>query len=142
LANCRVLSRVVLNRSTEFEEDYDGNEHGTVFGGCIGLIKLAAAAGFSPPEARIQFPNPGFGCNPPYSLDVQAFLLSRFDQRDVVLVALMRFAKVVDTHEGSEVRKFENARSGYSDAFTGGLLQCGLTGGGPKGVLGVILSYV
>ena len=33
-------------------------------------------------------------------------------------------------------------RSAYAAKFAGGVLQCGLIGGGPKGVLGVILSYV
>jgi len=41
-----------------------------------------------------------------------------------------------------EVRKLKNAGSAYATKFAGGLLQCALTGGGPKGVLGVILSYV
>jgi len=58
----------------------------------------------------------------------------------------------VNKFEGSEVNKFEagkkklgRVREGVfakTRLTPGGLLQCALIGGGPKGVLGVILSYV
>jgi len=37
-----------------------------------------------------------------------------------------------------EFDKFENTRTPYADEFEGGLLQCGLIGGGLKGLQGVI----
>jgi len=58
-----------------------------------------------------------------------------------MLLAYLRFSDAVNTSSGSEVQKFKNARSAYATKFAGGVLQCGLIGGGPKGVLGVILSY-
>ena len=63
-------------------------------------------------------------------------------KRSPVLLAYLCFTESVNSSSGSEVRKFEKARSAYATKFAGGLLQCGLIGGGPKGVLGVILSYV
>ena len=59
-----------------------------------------------------------------------------------MLLTYLRFSEKVNSSKGSEVRKFEKARSAYATKFAGGVLQCGLIGGGPKGVLGVILSYV
>ena len=62
-------------------------------------------------------------------------------RRFAVLLAYLRFSEKVNSAKGGEVRKLEKARSTYVK-FAGGVLQCGLTGGGSKGVLGVILSYV
>ena len=69
-------------------------------------------------------------------------LLEDYEKRFPVLLAYLHFSEKVNTSSGSEVRKFEMARSAYATKFAGGVLQCGLIGGGPKGVLGVILSYV
>ena len=63
-------------------------------------------------------------------------------KRSPVLLAYLRFSDAVNTASGSEVRKFEKARSAYATKFAGGLLQCDLIGGSPKGVLGVIRSYL
>ena len=73
---------------------------------------------------------------------IKIALLDSYVKRSPVLLAYLRFSDAVNTSSGSEVRKFEKARSSYTTKFAGGLLQCGLIGGGPKGVLGVILSYV
>jgi len=69
-------------------------------------------------------------------------LLEQYTSKFAVLLAYLRFSEAVNTASGNEVRKFEKARSAYATKFAGGLLQCGLTGGGPQGVLGVILGYV
>jgi len=63
-------------------------------------------------------------------------------KRSPILLAYLRFSEAVNTSKGSEKQKFKKARSAYATKFAGGVLQCGLIGGGPKGVLGVILSYV
>jgi len=55
------------------------------------------------------------------------------ERRFAVLLAYLRFSDSVNTSSGSEVRKFEKAHSAYATKFAGG---------GPKGVLGEILSYV
>jgi len=68
--------------------------------------------------------------------------LQRFESRSPVLLAYLRFSEKVNSSKGSEVRKFEKARSAYATKFAGGVLQCGLIGGGPKGILGKILSYL
>ena len=73
---------------------------------------------------------------------VKIALLDSYRWRSPVLLAYLRFSEAVNTTSVSEVRKFEKARSAYATKFAGGLLQCGLIGGGPQGVLGVILSYV
>ena len=66
-------------------------------------------------------------------------LLDSYERRSPVLLAYLRFSDAVHkSEEVEEVNKFEKART----KFAGGLLQCGLIGGGPKGVLGEILSYV
>jgi len=111
------------------------------FCGCNRLIELAAAAGF---------PSNTFGNHPDFGrvkfgAGVVPYLNDRFEnyeRRIPVLLAYLRFSDAVHTSRGSEVRKFEKARSAYATKFVGGVLQCGLIGGGPKGVLGVILSYV
>jgi len=69
-------------------------------------------------------------------------LLDSYSWRSPVLLAYLRFSEKVNSSKGSEVRKFEKARSAYATKFAGGLLQCGVVGGRPKGVLGEILSYV
>ena len=90
-----------------------------------------------------------------------ALLEKYYDRKLLVLLAYLRFSEAVNTFDGSEVAKFENAKIPFErvfvekrcDGFTttkiltsnrgaGELLQCALIGGGPKGVLGVILSYV
>ena len=70
-------------------------------------------------------------------------LLDSYVRRSPVLLTYLRFSDAVhSSEEVEEVNKFEKARSAYTTKFTGGVLQCGLIGGGPKGVLGVILSYL
>jgi len=69
-------------------------------------------------------------------------LLDSYMKGSPVLLAYLRFAEAVNTSSGSEIRKFEKARAAYATKFAGGVLQCGLIGGGPQGVLGVILSYM
>jgi len=73
---------------------------------------------------------------------IKIALLDSYRWRSPVLLAYLRFSDAVNTSRGSEVRKFEKARSAYATKFAGGVLQCGLIGGGPKGVLGLTLSYV
>ena len=73
---------------------------------------------------------------------IKIVLLDSYVRRSPVLLTYLRFSDAVHKFEGSEVAKFTNARNAYVTRFAGGLLQCGLIGGGPKGVLGVILSYV
>ena len=73
---------------------------------------------------------------------IKIALLDSYEKRSPVLLAYLRFSEAVNSANGSEVRKFEKARAAYATKFAGGVLQCGLIGGGPKGVLGIILSYV
>jgi len=73
---------------------------------------------------------------------IKIALLDSYEKRSLVLLAYLRFSDAVNSASGSEVQKFEKARSAYATKFAGGVLQFGLIGGGPKGVLGVILSYV
>jgi len=73
---------------------------------------------------------------------IKIALFDSYVKRSPVLLAYLRFSDAVDTSSGSEVRKFKKARSAYATKFAGGVLQCGLIGGGPKGVLGEILSYL
>ena len=77
---------------------------------------------------------------------VVPYLINRFEsyeRRSPVLLAYLRFSDaVLSSEEVEEVKKFAKARSAYATKFAGGLLQCSLIGGGPKGVLGEILSYV
>ena len=73
---------------------------------------------------------------------IKIALIDSYEKRSPVLLAYLRFSEKVNSFSGSEVLKFEKARSAYATKFAGGLLQCGLIGGGPKVVLGVILSYV
>ena len=72
---------------------------------------------------------------------IKIALLDSYVKRSPVMLAYLRFSDAVNTSKGSEVQKFEKAaRSAYATKFAGGVLQCGLIGGGQKGVLGEILS--
>ena len=73
---------------------------------------------------------------------IKIALLDSYVKRSPVLLAYLRFSESVNSASGSEVLKFEKARSAYATKFAGGVLQCGLICGGPKWVLGVILGYV
>jgi len=73
---------------------------------------------------------------------IKIALLESYEKRSPVLLAYPRFSEKVNSSKGSEVRKFKKARSAYATKFAGFVVQCGLIGGGPKGVLGVVLSYV
>jgi len=83
---------------------------------------------------------------------IKIALLESYERRSPVLLAYLRFSEFVNNFEGTEVDKLKAAKKKLGRArggvfaktrlTPGGLLQCGLIGGGPKGVLGVILSYV
>jgi len=73
---------------------------------------------------------------------IQIALLDSYVKRSPVLLAYLRFSEIVNSSSGSEVQKFKKARAAYATKFAGGVLYCGLIGGGPKGILGVILSYL
>jgi len=74
---------------------------------------------------------------------IKIALLDSYVKRSPVLLAYLRFSETVhESLETDEVDKFKNARSAYATKFAGGIFQCGLIRGGPKGVLGVILSFV
>jgi len=77
---------------------------------------------------------------------VAPYLIHQFEsyeRRSPVLLANLRFSDAVhSSEEVEEVKKFAKARSAYATKLASGLLQCGLIGGGPKGVLGIILSFV
>jgi len=131
------------------------------FGGCNRLIELTDAAGFP------SIPGTGFDgvvCNK--GDGVVPYLLDRFERSErkgYVLVALMRFNEVVHTHEGSEEdkvaaakklhpevrkgkkRKNTSTKTDYNkdEILAGAMLhKMGLEGGGVKGMLGEILSFV
>jgi len=48
--------------------------------------------------------------------------LESYERRSPVLLAYLRFSDAVNTSSGSEVRRFEKARSAYATKFGGGLL--------------------
>ena len=74
---------------------------------------------------------------------IKIALLDSYRWRSPVLLAYLRFSDAVhSSEEVEEVKKFEKAHSAYATKFAGGLLQCALIGGGPKGVLGAILGYL
>jgi len=152
-SKCTSLKRVVYNKSLktigelsfqhspkleDFQLTSSSISSGNVpFAGCDRLIEIAVAAGFpSNTFSTIggeQY-NHGDGVVP--------YLRKRAERKGIILLAHLRFSAAVHEYEGSEVEKFDNARNAYADKFAGGLLQYSLIGGGPKGVLGEILSYV
>ena len=69
-------------------------------------------------------------------------LLDSYVRGSPVLLTYLRFSDAVHSFEGSEVQKYDKAARAYETKFADKLLRCSLTGGGPKGVRGVILSYV
>jgi len=113
------------------------------FTGCDRLIEIADAAGFLSSMKATDDYNKGRGIVP--SLINQ---FNRKEWRTAVLVAHMRFVAVVHTNEGSEKEKVAAAkkelypRRSKDTILVGELMQCFVLGGGARGVLSTILSYV
>ena len=84
---------------------------------------------------------------------IKIALLDSYEKRSAVLFAYLRFSEIVNLFQGDEFTKVHNATIAFDSDIkfskierkrltAGELLQCVMRGGGPKGVLGVILSYV
>jgi len=83
---------------------------------------------------------------------IKIVLLDSYVTRSPILLAYLHFSSFVNKFEETEVEKFEAAKKKLGRArggvfaktllTPGGLMQCALIGGGPKGVLGVILSFL
>jgi len=119
----------------------------TPFGQCDHLAEIADAAGFPSTVEEDDYEsdiNWGEGVVP-YLVDN----ITRSELRRYVLLASLRFNAAVHAHEGTELEKVAAAirrlgRSIFSKTrlTTTGFLVCFLTGGGAKGVLNSILSFV
>ena len=74
---------------------------------------------------------------------IKIALLENYERKFAVLLAYIRFTAMVDAStEKEEVKKFDKVGRAYNSKFVTNFLRGSLIGGGPKGVLGAILSFV
>jgi len=170
--NCTSLERVICNKKLitigdcafqnyskledvqlAYSSIFFCEEDDQPFIACNRLIKLAAAAGFPSNEYD---EHGGTGEDANLGAGVVPYLIDRFERRErrgIILLANLRFSAAVHAAEGSEDEKFEMAKNNYTGTLLTStnttpsvlvcdFLQCVLVGGGAKGVLSSILSFL